>query len=55
MFAEWDFGVQIVDEQDEHKFNFDLLDPTKLIPEELVPVKIVGRMTLNRNPENFFC
>jgi catalase len=52
--AEWDFGVQIVEEKDEHKFNFDLLDPTKLIPEELVPVKIVGRMTLNRNPDNFF-
>lgn len=54
MFAEWDFGVQIVPEEDEHKFSFDLLDPTKLIPEELVPVKIVGRMTLNRNPDNFF-
>ena len=54
MFAEWDFGVQIVNEEDEHKFDFDLLDPTKLIPEELVPVKIVGRMTLNRNPDNFF-
>jgi hypothetical protein len=46
--------VQIVPEEDEHKFGFDLLDPTKLIPEELVPVKIVGRMTLNRNPDNFF-
>lgn len=54
MFAEWDFGVQIVNEEDEHKFSFDLLDPTKLIPEELVPVKIVGRMTLNRNVDNFF-
>lgn len=52
--AEWDFGVQIIEEEDEHKFKFDLLDPTKLIPEELVPVKIVGRMTLNRNPDNFF-
>jgi len=52
--AEWDFGVQIVEEKDEHKFKFDLLDPTKLIPEELVPVQIVGRMTLNRNPDNFF-
>ncbi len=52
--AEWDFGVQIVPEEDEHKYKFDLLDPTKLIPEELVPVKIVGRMTLNRNPDNFF-
>ena len=34
--------------------DFDLLDPTKLIPEELVPVRIVGKMTLNRNPDNFF-
>ncbi|MEO5911006.1 MAG: catalase [Pelobium sp.] len=53
-FAEWEFGVQIVPEEDEHKFDFDLLDPTKLIPEELVPVKIIGKMTLNRNPDNYF-
>lgn len=53
-FPEWELGVQIVDEKDEHKYDFDLLDPTKLIPEELVPVKIIGKMTLNRNPDNFF-
>lgn len=53
-FPEWDLGVQIVPEKDEHKFEFDLLDPTKMIPEELVPVQIVGRLTLNRNPDNFF-
>lgn len=53
-FPEWEFGVQIVEEKDEHKFDFDLLDPTKLIPEELVPVKILGKMVLNRNPDNFF-
>ena len=53
-FPEWEFGVQIVAEEDEHKFDFDLLDPTKLIPEEMVPVKIIGKMTLNKNPENFF-
>jgi catalase len=53
-FPEWELGVQIVPEEDEHKFDFDLLDPTKLIPEEIVPVKLVGKMTLNRNPENFF-
>jgi catalase len=53
-YPQYDFGVQIVPEEDEHNFNFDLLDPTKLIPEELVPVKIIGRMTLNRNPDNFF-
>jgi catalase len=53
-FPEFELGVQIVEETDEHNFGFDLLDPTKLIPEELVPVKIIGKMTLNRNPDNFF-
>ncbi len=53
-YPEWELGLQIVPEEDEHKYDFDLLDPTKLIPEEMVPVKIVGKMTLNRNPENFF-
>jgi catalase len=53
-FPEWELGVQIVDEKDEHKFAFDLLDPTKLIPEEEVPVQRIGKMTLNRNPDNFF-
>ena len=53
-FPEWELGLQIVEEKDEHKFDFDLLDPTKLIPEELVPVRRVGKMTLNRNPDNFF-
>jgi len=53
-FPEWNFGVQIVEEKDEFKFDFDLLDPTKLIPEELVPVQIIGKLTLNRNPDNFF-
>jgi catalase len=53
-FPEWELGVQIVEERDEHKFPFDLLDPTKLIPEELVPVRRIGKLTLNRNPENFF-
>jgi len=53
-YPEWEFGVQIVPEADEHKYNFDLLDPTKIIPEELVPVTKIGRMVLNRNPDNFF-
>lgn len=53
-FAEWELGVQIVPEEDEHKFEFDLLDPTKLIPEEIIPVTRIGKMTLNRNPDNFF-
>lgn len=53
-FPQWELGVQLVPEEDEHKFNFDLLDPTKIIPEELVPVRRIGKMTLNRNPDNFF-
>ena len=53
-YPEFELGVQIVEEEDEHKFDFDLLDATKIIPEELVPVKIIGKMTLNRNPDNFF-
>ncbi len=53
-FPEWEFGVQIVPEEDEHKFEFDLLDPTKIIPEELVPVQRIGKLVLNRNPDNFF-
>jgi len=53
-YPEWELGVQIVAEEDEHKFDFDLLDPTKIIPEELVPVTPLGKMVLNRNPDNFF-
>jgi catalase len=53
-FPEWELGVQLIPEADEHKYKFDLLDPTKLVPEELVPVTIIGRMVLNRNPDNFF-
>ncbi len=53
-FPEWELGLQIIPEEDEHRFEFDLLDPTKLVPEELVPVQRVGKLTLNRNPDNFF-
>lgn len=53
-FPEWELGLQIIPESDEHKFEFDLLDPTKIVPEELVPVQRVGKLTLNRNPDNFF-
>ncbi len=53
-YPEWELGVQVVEEKDEHKFDFDLLDPTKIIPEELVPVVRIGKMTLDRNPDNFF-
>ena len=53
-YPQWEFGVQIVPEEDEHKFDFDLLDATKLIPESMVPVQIIGKLTLNRNPDNYF-
>ena len=53
-FPEWELGVQIIAEEDEHSFDFDILDPTKLIPEELVPITPLGKMVLNRNPDNFF-
>lgn len=53
-FPEWSVGVQLIPEKDEHKFDFDLLDPTKLVPEELVPVTPIGRLVLDRNPDNFF-
>jgi len=53
-FPEWELGVQMIPQDKEHAFGFDLLDPTKLIPEEMVPVQRIGRMVLNRNPDNFF-
>ena len=53
-YPEWELGLQVVEEEDEFKFDFDLLDATKLIPEELVPVRRVGKLTLNRNPDNYF-
>ncbi|MGQ4270790.1 catalase [Nocardiopsis changdeensis] len=53
-FPEWELGVQLVPEEDEHAFDFDLLDATKIIPEEQVPVRPVGKLTLDRNPDNFF-
>ncbi len=53
-YPQWDLGVQLIPAEDEFKYSFDLLDPTKIVPEELVPVQIIGTMTLNRNPENFF-
>jgi catalase len=52
--AEWELGLQVVEERDEQAFGFDLRDPTKLLPEELVPVRRVGKLVLNRNPQNFF-
>ncbi|GGE94862.1 catalase [Flavobacterium limi] len=53
-FPEWELGIQIIPAEDEEKYEFDLLDPTKIVPEESVPVTIIGRMVLNKNPDNFF-
>jgi catalase len=53
-YPEWELGLQIFTEAQAEAFSFDVLDSTKLIPEELVPVTPVGRMVLNRNPDNFF-
>src|SRR3954468_13433174 len=54
-FPEWELGVQIIPDTDEQYLDeIDLLDATKIVPEERVPVQPIGRMTLNRNPANFF-
>ncbi|GGC88461.1 catalase-2 [Thalassobacillus devorans] len=53
-YPEFELGVQIIKEEDEFNFDFDVLDPTKLWPEEDVPVKKIGKMTLNRNVDNVF-
>jgi catalase len=53
-YPEWELGLQIFTEEQAESFSFDVLDATKLIPEELIPVTPVGRMVLNRNPDNFF-
>ncbi len=53
-YPEWELGMQVFDEKFAEEFEFDVLDPTKIIPEEQVPVRIVGRMVLNRCVDNFF-
>ena len=53
-YPEWELGFQLFNEEQAEAFSFDVLDATKLIPEELVPIQYVGRMVLNRNPDNFF-
>jgi catalase len=53
-FPEWELGLQLIEESKADSLGFDLLDPTKLIPEEVVPVLAAGRLLLNRNPDNFF-
>ena len=53
-FVEYELGVQMIEEKDEFMFDFDILDATKLWPEEIVPVQIFGKMTLNQNVDNVF-
>ena len=53
-FPEWELGMQLFDEEFAKNFAFDVLDATKVIPEELVPLRIVGRMVLNQNVDNQF-
>jgi catalase len=52
--VEFELGLQLFTEEEADAFGFDVLDPTKLVPEELVPLKMVGRLVLDRNPDNFF-
>ncbi len=53
-FPEWELGLQLFDQEFADKFDFDVLDATKLIPEEILPLRIVGRLVLDRNVSNFF-
>jgi len=53
-FPEWNLAVQLFDEDFAKRFDFDVLDSTKLIPEEVVPLKVIGRMVLDKNPVNVF-
>ena len=53
-FPEWDLAVQLFTEEEAAQFPFDHLDPTKFLPEELVPLRVIGRMVLDRWPDNFF-
>lgn len=53
-YPEWELAVQVFTEEAAERFSFDVLDATKIVPEELVPLMPVGKMVLNRNPDNFF-
>ena len=53
-FPEWDFAVQVFDQTLADSLPYDVLDPTKLIPEEIAPLRVIGRMVLDRNPANHF-
>jgi catalase len=53
-YPEYELGIQVFTEEEADRYSFDVLDATKLVPEELVPVQPIGKMVLNRNPDNFF-
>ena len=53
-YPEWELGIQAFDQKFADKLPYDVLDPTKIIPEEVIPVRMIGRMVLDRNPDNFF-
>jgi catalase len=53
-YPEWELGLQIFTEEQANEFEFDILDSTKLIPEEIIPLRVVGKLVLDRNPDNFF-
>jgi catalase len=53
-YPEWEVGVQIMEEEDVLRFGFDLLDPTKIVPVEYVPITPIGKFVLNRNVRNYF-
>ena len=53
-YPKWKFGIQTIPEANEHDFEFDILDATKVWPEELVPIRYIGTLELNRNPDEFF-
>ncbi|KAK3331713.1 catalase-1 [Cercophora scortea] len=54
VFPKWKFGIQTISEADEHKFDFDILDATKFWPEDLIPIRYIGELELNRNVDEFF-
>lgn len=53
-YPEYELGVQLIPQEDEFKYDFDILDPTKFWPEELIPVELIGKLTLNKNVDNYF-
>lgn len=53
-FPEWDLAVQVIDESQAQAFGFDMLDPTKILPEEFAPLQVLGTFRLDQNPTNYF-